>query len=66
MSTKHYFNMYTTISKLQEAPRCKDSNAKCFTMTNSDRKMSREVTGTPLIPWTMDNMRKIHRKAFSF
>ena len=24
----------------------------------ADRKMSREVRGTPLIPWTMDNMRK--------
>ena len=35
-----YLNMYTTISKLQESPTCKDSNAKCFIMTNLTAKLS--------------------------
>ena len=35
-----HFNMYTTISKPQEGPTCKDSHAKCLITTNSPAKLS--------------------------
>ena len=39
-------------------------NAKMF--DKAYLKMSREVRGTPIIPWTMDNIAKFDRKAFPF
>ena len=39
---------------------------QCKNFEQADLKMSRQIRGISLIPWTMDNFGKFDKKALSF